>query len=131
MKKFTRNLLFFLAIAIIALSYGCQPATDMNAADPAVAKMSTDKMITKMKKELNGFSDKISNLEKMIRDKNLSSKADMAKKMEIEEQLMELRKGAWNARNTVVAGDIQEGKMMLKTLNSQLEALKMVAKNSF
>lgn len=133
--KSIRIIFFSLAIAIIALSYGCQSAPDLKPAEsqaPQVQEQSAqvqkeitpeEKAIAKLKKELDGFSDELGALDKKLREQDLGSQAAMSKKAELDQQLMQLRKGAWQARRTIVSGDIQDGEAQIGALREQLDVL--------
>ncbi len=125
MKKTIRGIPLLLSAAVLALAFGCTQHTtaDMGTAPPegmksccaSLAGMSTDEAVTTLKKELNGFSDEISSLEKMVRETG-----NMELAARVEQQLAGLRVDAWKARQAAVSRDIQGSQTLLNELKNRL-----------
>ena len=116
MKVF--NVVFtFLAIAAVSLIIGCQ---SMEGLSPAENQLTMEqKAIEKLIKELDGISDDLGDLDRQLWGQDLSNTSAM----KLNEALMNLRKGIWNARNTVIGGDIAEGESQIAALRKQIKAL--------
>ena len=125
--KASQFILFILAITLIGFNSGCQPMADSQYAGSSAMQIKGDmtteeKAIAELKEKLSGFSSELGGLDKKLREQDLDSPAAMSKKAELDEQLMQLRKEAWSARNTVISGDIQEGAAQIELLLGQLDA---------
>ncbi len=121
--KSSKLTLLLLSLTMIGLSIGCMSTMD-NATHSDQTMQQQDmtgqkKIITKLKKELNGCCDDIGALDKKLQMKNYPP----AVKVMVNDALMALRKSAWETRGTLVSGDIKEGKNQIMELKTQLAAL--------
>ncbi len=118
--KTRRTILSILIILALTISFGCvknnTQTTELKNPESVAQMTAAEKELAMMTEELDGFCDELGAFGEKIR-----SEGNM---MKYNEQLMELRKGAWEARNAIISGDIDGGREQITVLVSQLESLK-------